>query len=134
LKCNINSFGDHHISFAIGFLQSSEDGKYLLAKTDQERVILYACKTETQLKTFYGSHSDSFTYTRALFSKDYKYIYASHHNSFIIFDIVNGSVLHRVDAHDKTLRDMVIDPITGYVITTSFDRSVKVWNNSDIKD
>ena len=128
LKCNMNAFGDQHCSYAIGDIQISNDGNFILAKTDKENVLLMIRGTEETLKRYYGSHSDAYSYTRCCFSSDDKYIYASHHNDFVIWDAASGKIVCRKgNAHQKTLRDMCFDNKHGVVITASFDRTIKIW-------
>jgi len=123
----MNAYGDNHISYNIGYMQSSSNGIFLLCKTDAERVILFVKGTGQQIHNYYGAHSDNYTYSRCCFSNTEKYIYASHHNDFIIWDIISGNILNRIQAHSKTLRDMVLDNQSGYLITVSFDRAIKIW-------
>ena len=127
IKCNINPFGDDHISYSIGDLKISNDGKFLLAKTDQEKVLLFECESENILRIYYGSHSDLYTYTRCFFSPMNKYIYASHHNSFVVWDIVTGKIVDKINAHKNTLRDMIIDEKSGHLISISFDKTIKIF-------
>ena len=57
-----------------------------------------------------------------------KYIYASHHNDFVVWNISTSKLIHRVNnAHNKTLRDMIFDKKHSLLITTSFDRTIKIW-------
>eukprot|EP01084_Bolivina_argentea_P153897 268316_1 len=129
LKCNINAFGDSHISFCIGDMHISKNKNFILAKTDHEKVLLMINKSEEILKTYYGSHSDLYTYTRCCFSKYEKYIYASHHNEFVIWDVSTGKLIYRQsNAHKKTLRDMCLDKKHGLIVTASFDRTIKIWS------
>merc|ERR1712130_1033053 len=76
-------------------IQISNDGNFLLAKTDKENVLLFIKGTEETLKRYYGSHSDAYSYTRCCFSNNDKYVYASHHNDFVIWDVSSTKLIYR---------------------------------------
>ncbi|ETO13168.1 hypothetical protein RFI_24207 [Reticulomyxa filosa] len=103
LKCNVNAFGDDHISFNMCDLKVSKDGNYLFGKTDQEKCILFVNESQDQLRTYYGAHSDPYSYSRIVFSKSMKYIYASHQLHFVVWNAHRAKILYRIKAHEKTL-------------------------------
>ena len=129
IKCNINAFNDDHLSYSIGFLKSIKinNNIFILCKTSQEKILLFLKNTDDHVRIYYGSYSDNYTYTRCFFSFDQKYIYSSHLNDLIIWDIITQKIVSRINAHKNTLRDMILDNKKQIIITCSFDKTVKIW-------
>jgi len=124
---NTNAIGDNHVSFAILELKSSPDGKYLLALTDNSRAILFQQGTPIQVRNFYGFENDGYSQPRTAFDNSGLIYFTSQDNCIYVFDPNNGQQVDKFVAHGSLVRDIDYLPSENILVTSSYDKTIKVW-------
>jgi WD40 repeat protein len=122
---------DSHVSFAIMDLALSPDGKYLCAATDNSRNIIIEVGTSNIIRDLYGHKNDGFSQPRVAWSSSGKYIYGNtqEDNSMCVWDIASTKIVKILKAHKGQLRDIFSSNKTDTVVTSSYDKTIKVWLN-----
>jgi len=122
---------DSHVSFAVMDLALSPNGKYLCAATDNSRNIIIEVETSNIIRDLYGHKNDGFSQPRIAWSSSGKYIYGNTQEdcTICVWDIASTKMVKKLKAHKGQLRDIFSSSKTDTVVTSSYDKTVKVWLN-----
>ena len=119
------------MSFAVMDLALSPNGKYLCAATDNSRNIIIEVETSNIIRDLYGHKNDGFSQPRIAWSSSGKYIYGNTQEdcTICVWDIASTKMVKKLKAHKGQLRDIFSSSKTDTVVTSSYDKTVKVWLN-----
>jgi len=122
---------DSHVSFAVMDIAVSPNGKYLCAATDASRNIILEVGTSNIIRDLYGHKNDGFSQPRIAWSRSGKYIYGNtqEDSSVCVWDIASAKMVNKLKSHQGQLRDMFSSRNSDTVVTSAYDKSVKVWLN-----
>eukprot|EP00470_Lotharella_oceanica_P010084 CAMPEP_0170188212 /NCGR_PEP_ID=MMETSP0040_2-20121228/43779_1 /TAXON_ID=641309 /ORGANISM="Lotharella oceanica, Strain CCMP622" /LENGTH=424 /DNA_ID=CAMNT_0010435451 /DNA_START=32 /DNA_END=1306 /DNA_ORIENTATION=+ len=127
-RYNMNSFGDDHVSFSALDLHASKDGKYLIACTDKDRIIMFASNSSKQVRNFYGAESGQYFNPRAVLDCNHSNLYAtSYDNSIIGWDVGSQRPSAKLKGHSKMIRSLHVHATEPVLVSGSYDRSVRLW-------
>lgn len=123
-----------HVSFAVMCLTPSPNGgKYLAAATDTSRNIILESATGRQVRNLYGHKNDGFSQPKVAWSSNGQYLFGTTQDdtSVCIWDIASSSIVKRLDGscdgHTGQIRDIYSSPWSDTLVTTSYDKTTKVW-------
>jgi WD40 repeat protein len=147
-RVNVNETGDDHVSFTILDMKLSPNGLGLLCATDRHRVILLA-RPHTTPRDADGASSSSATVSRGVHVRNFyslivadgystprlawspcgRWAYVtSQDRAVVVLEVPSGRSVHRITGHQVNVRDVATHPVTGQLLTCSFDKSCRVWN------
>ena len=112
-------------------LAVSPNGKYLCAATDASRNIILEVGTSNIIRDLYGHKNDGFSQPRIAWSRSGKYIYGNtqEDSSVCVWDIASAKMVNKLKSHQGQLRDIFSSQNTDTIVTSAYDKSVKVWLN-----
>lgn len=112
-------------------LALSPNGKYLCAATDTSRNIIIEVGTSNIVRDLYGHKNDGFSVPRIAWSSNGQYIFGNtqEDSSICVWDIASAMLIDRLQGHGGQLRDIFSSGTTDTLVTSSYDKSVKVWLN-----
>ncbi|HKK61532.1 MAG TPA: WD40 repeat domain-containing protein [Bacteroidales bacterium] len=134
----IHSLEDHESE--VTYAEFSPDGKSLFTASDDKTVKEWNFETGTLIKTL-NKHPNDVKYL--CFSPDEKYMVTiatdliSRKNSILIWDAATLDLLHEIEGdlfddnapgHRKFINAAVISNDSKKLITSSFDKTLKIWN------
>jgi len=130
-KFNMNANHDDHVSFnAMDLSLSPLNNDYLLVSTDKNRMILYRMGNSTPVRNFWGAPNDTYSTPRNCFHRSGRYVYSTaQDNKVYCWDVSNQNVVHKLEGHRGTVRDICHHPTENLLGTCSFDKTVKIWGN-----
>lgn len=127
------AFGDH-VSFAVmDMAVSPQGGKWLALATDTSRNIVIDISTGKQLRNLYGHKNDSYSLPKICWSRNGQYILGNtqEDGSLCIWDVASSTMVKQIDrsagGHTMPIRDMCSSQMSDILVTTSFDKSTKLW-------
>lgn len=113
-------------------LALSPNGKYLCAATDTSRNIIIEVGTSNIVRDLYGHKNDGFSVPRIAWSSNGQYIFGTtqEDTSICVWDIASAKMVNRLKSHGGQIRDIFSSKHSDTVVTSSYDKSVKVWLNA----
>mmetsp|Transcript_14852 Transcript_14852/g.22502 ORF Transcript_14852/g.22502 Transcript_14852/m.22502 type:complete len:446 (+) Transcript_14852:158-1495(+) len=134
-KCSLNGSVtggfDDFVSFAVMQLSLSPNGKYLCAATDASRNIIIEVGTENIIRDLYGHKNDGFSQPRVAWSSSGQYVFGNTQegNYICVWDVASSAIVEKLDAHTGQIRDMYSSKFSDTLVTSSYDKTCKVWLN-----
>ena len=112
-------------------LSVSPNGKYLCAATDTSRNIIIEVGTNNIVRSLYGHKNDGFSQPRIAWSSSGQYIFGNtqEDSSICVWDIASTKMVKRLEGHTGQLRDIFGSKTSDTIVTSSYDKKVKVWLN-----
>lgn len=122
-------------TFSILDLKFSKSGNYLLAATDGERVIAYVRDSAVIARNFYGMQNDKSSQPKVCWNTTDKYIYVTSalDNAVYVYDVCCEKNVTQLKGHTALVRDIARHPTKEILATCSYDKSVKIWTQSESK-
>jgi WD40 repeat protein len=116
----------------INNLEFSPDGNYLASASADGTVIIWAVKSNFNLRHTLVYHTKNIY--GISFSHDRKYLASASYDAAIaIWDLKTGILIRSLDkAHDKEIRRIEYSMDDSYLATGSFDGTVKLWRAKDL--
>lgn len=127
---NMNENNDDWVSFTPMFLAPSPSGKHLLVYTDSKsgRLIIFRSHSSLQLKNIYGVMCDGFSQPRAAWDKTGKYVFATSDDWKVwVIEVATGKWVKKLEGHQGVVRGLDYDAQKEWVVSCSFDKSVRIW-------
>eukprot|EP00038_Savillea_parva_P031309 m.84906 g.84906 ORF g.84906 m.84906 type:complete len:412 (+) comp9611_c0_seq3:67-1302(+) len=125
---NMNANGDNWVSFTAMDVSFSPSGQFILVSTDKERLILYSRKSGLQVRNFYGAMNDEYSNPRHCWHPSGQYIYAtSQLHDVLVWELHSSKVVAKMTDHTQPIKDIYYHPGNKMLVSTSFDRSIKLW-------
>jgi len=123
-------FGDH-VSFAVMDMAMSPNNKYIALATDKSRNIVIDSVSGKQIRNLYGHTNDGFSNPKIGWSKNGQYVFGNtqEDGSVCVWDVASAKIVKRLEGHKNPIRSMYSSRITDTLVTTSFDKNVKIWLN-----
>jgi len=136
---NMNANGDDHVSFTALDLAASQDGRYLLAATDRDKLVLFdLARNGVQVRCFYGAPNDGMSMPRCCFggigdggSGDGgvpQYVYGSgQDNAVHVWEVATQREVAQLRGHTKVVRALDFSIHANALVTASYDKTLRVW-------
>jgi WD40 repeat protein len=130
---------DSHVSFTLMDLKPFQD-KYLAAATDTSRNMILDLATGRQIRNLYGHTNDLYSHPKVAWSSNGQYLLGNTQNEGIVcvWDIASSQIVNRLQptaastvmpttGGGTTIRDMFSSRTTDILVTTSFDKTTRLW-------
>jgi WD40 repeat protein len=73
--------------------------------------------------------ADGYSTPRLAWSPCGRWAYVtSQDRAVVVLEVPSGRSVHRITGHQVNVRDVATHPVTGQLLTCSFDKSCRVWN------
>ena len=105
----------------------SGDGECLLAMCLGGKLRLVEKGGGTLLNTYEGHTHESFPLECTFSHTDEHVLGASEDGAVVCWDLVEGKVVHRIEAHSRPVSSLAYHPSETMRLTASYDGLVKVW-------
>lgn len=137
-KINLNKTGgstvggfEDHVSFAVMDMSLSPNGKFIALATDTSRNIVIDAKTGKQIRNLYGHTNDGFSNPKIAWSSNGQYIFGNtqEDGSVCVWDVASSTIVKRLEGHTNPIRALFASHLTDTLVSTSFDKKVKIWLN-----
>jgi len=119
---------EEHVSFAVMDMVPYQD-KYLAVATDTSRNIVLDLQTGRVVRNLYGHQNDGFSQPKLAWSANGQYIIGNTQDEscLCVWDIASSKLIHRLAGHGSPIRDLYSSPNSDTMVTTSFDKTTKLW-------
>ena len=133
-QINLNGSGagfNEHVSFCV--MDLKVHGEYLAAATDTSRNIVLD-HTGKIVRNLYGHQNDGFSQPKLCWSSNGAYVLGNTQDDSMVcvWDVASGELVERLDGHGAPIRD--IFSCGDLMVTTAFDKAVKVWSEPMMED
>eukprot|EP00911_Craspedida_sp_UC1_P000677 UC1_evm5s517 len=108
----------------------SYDGHCVLAATLDSTVRLLDAEAGTLLQEYRGHTNTDFKCDARLTHHDANVVTGSEDGTVLVWDLVNGQVVQRLQAHAGTVMGVACHPQRDIMLTACVDGSVKVWGRA----
>eukprot|EP00053_Salpingoeca_punica_P006528 m.61621 g.61621 ORF g.61621 m.61621 type:complete len:434 (+) comp13733_c0_seq2:232-1533(+) len=126
---NMNMLGDDFVSFSALHVSYSPCGRFVLASSDRDRLLLFSTESRKLVRTFYGASSDIYSQPKHCWHPSGLYIYATNQdNSILVWEVASQRVVERLTGHTGTVRDLILAG-SDVLISCSFDKTVRIWKD-----
>ncbi|CAK9012556.1 Putative glutamine amidotransferase YLR126C [Durusdinium trenchii] len=137
VKTNMNENGDDFVSFSVLDVAAAPGDLALVAvATDRSRIIIFRAGSAHQHRNLYGHNCSEYARSRISWHPSGQFLASNSESDLSIFvwDVVTGQAVFKLEGHKLSVRDVsfcgtgVLDPsMRGCLVSTSFDRTIKVW-------
>ncbi|KAJ3041161.1 hypothetical protein HDV00_009876 [Rhizophlyctis rosea] len=127
---NMNENKDDWVSFAPMDLSAHPSGRFLACYTDSKagRIIIFAARSDRQVKNLYGTVADGFSRPRCCWDATGRLLLATSDDQKVYaFDIATTQILAKLGGHAEVVRGLYCDWERNCVVSCSFDKTVRVW-------
>jgi len=136
IRINMNSNGDNIVSFNVLDLATAPAGLPLLAvATDKCRHIIFQTGSAKQLRNLYGHTNNEYSRTKLAWHPTGKYLLSTSDSPDIIciWSVCSGTLKMKLQGHLSSIRDLAVHSETCELLTCSFDKTLRVWNQEEIQ-
>lgn len=127
---------EEHVSFCVmdmAVSPSNNNGQYYLAlATDTSRNIVLDITVPgkaPQIRNLYGHQNDAFANPKIAWSSSGQYVFGNTQEGGVVcvWDVASEEIVARLDGHGQPVRSLCSSRTSDALVTTSFDKQIKVW-------
>jgi mitogen-activated protein kinase organizer 1 len=119
-----------HVGRPVTSVHLSNDGNCVLASCLGGVVLLIERMTGTLLKTYHGHLHDQYGLESCFTHTDAHVASASEKGVVVIWDLVEGGVVHVIEGHTKAVVGVAAHPKEAQLITSSLDGTAIFWEGT----
>ncbi|KAI8998157.1 WD40-repeat-containing domain protein [Gaertneriomyces semiglobifer] len=132
---NMNANNDNWVSFTPMSLCPSPTGDHIACYTDSKagRIIIFRARSSIQVKNLYGVVADGFSQPRCCWDASGRFLFATSDDQKIyVFDVFSGQIESTLAGHTGTVRSLAYDLDRNWLLSASFDKTVRVWETREV--
>ncbi|KAF9918987.1 WD repeat-containing protein 83 [Lobosporangium transversale] len=107
----------------------SSDGNCVLASSLDDTVRLMDRDNGTLLNAYKGHKNNQYKIRSCLDNSDAHVISGSEDGKIFIWDLMEGAIIHEIDAHSKIVSAIAYHPTQDRMCSASVDGSIKTWTS-----
>ncbi|KAJ3321242.1 WD repeat-containing protein 83 [Boothiomyces sp. JEL0866] len=116
-----------NVGFPITYCGLSNDKNCMLVNTLDNVIRLFDVETGELLNDYRGHKNQEYRLVPCLTKNDSHVIGGSEDGKVRIWDLVEGEIVHTIDAHEQVVTMVHYHPFEHEMLTCSFDNTIKVW-------
>ncbi|KAJ3273714.1 WD repeat-containing protein 83 [Terramyces sp. JEL0728] len=116
-----------NVGFPITYCGLSNDKNCMLVNTLDNVIRLLDVETGELLNDYRGHKNQEYRLVPCLTKNDSHVIGGSEDGKVRIWDLVEGEIVHTIDAHEQVVTMVHYHPFEHEMLTCSFDNTIKVW-------
>ncbi|KAF9161158.1 WD repeat-containing protein 83, partial [Actinomortierella ambigua] len=117
-----------HIFEPITSVCFSADGNCVLASSLDNTIRLMDRSNGRLLNAYKGHRNDQYKIRSCLSNSDAYVISGSEDGKIYFWDLVDGKVVHQMEAHSKIVSSIAYHPKTDKMCSASVDGSIRTWS------
>lgn len=110
------------------YISYTSDGKHVVTRSMDNTIKIWDTETLKEIKSIETGSEGAM-----VLSHDNRYAYAKNDKQIMKIDLKTGKKVITIDAHLKSITRLDISSDGGYLVSGSRDKTVKLWNTSDMK-
>ena len=132
IKWDLNSLNSSVIAEntknKIRSLAISKDGNQLVGAMDDGQILMWNLKKENEMEVIYHEKGDIATAIAFSPIESHLVVKGFESGKVYIWDLNKSEKAHELEGHDARISDITFSEDGKYIASSSFDRSVRIWN------